>query len=85
MRINMRGGRLYITMVSGNAKVTMALSPEEALAIASYLQAKANVLIARGAYIGVRRSSRAGGSRAGEEAPRQVDEDSTAGEDVGEE
>lgn len=57
LRVNMRGGRIYITMTTGDTKVTMALTAEEALAVSSYLQAKAQAILSRGTFIGVRGTS----------------------------
>ena len=55
LRINMRGGRIYVTMsLATNGKITMALTPEEALAISTYLQAKAQYLLSKGAFIGIK-------------------------------
>ena len=59
-----------------NGKVTMALTPEEALAISTYLQAKAQYLLSKGGFIGVRgsttstkavkaKAARAGAAKAG--------------------
>ena len=100
LRVNLRGSRVYITMKSNGTSVTMALTPEEALALASYLQAKANIIIARGAFIGVKgqagqtkaaRTAKAGRkaeAKGGETtpAPKQTEEAGEVGEeDIGEE
>ena len=58
LRVNERGGRIYITMsLSVGNKITMALSADEAIALATYLQTKSQLILSKGGFIGVRGSS----------------------------
>lgn len=101
LRVNLRGNRIYITMATGGSKATMALTPEEALAVSSYIQAKAQAILSRGTYIGIRSATTTNkasktGKKVGKKpeakeetatAPKQV-EPETGGEgeeDIGEE
>lgn len=92
LRINMRNGRIYITMSTGNTKTTMALTADEALALSTYLQTKAQLILSRGGFIGVRGAStsttKAKASKAGKKAEAKGGEEVTAPkqvEDVGDE
>lgn len=94
LRVNARSGKIYITMSSMDNKITMALSADEALALASYLQTKSQLILSKGGFIGVRGSSTTTGKgskarKAGKKpaeakgeattAPKQVEETEEAG------
>lgn len=86
LRVNRREGRVYLTMSDSDKSVTMALPPEEALTLGTYLQVNAQAIISSmGAVIGSKRGRDSSAKAATAPRQRESEEVGIGDEDVSEE
>jgi hypothetical protein len=89
MRLNARDGKLFISLAKDNNTITMTLSIEEALVIATYLNSYAGQKLQSGLYIGSRQGTAGQGQAKGKKpvttAPKQVENTKVEEEETGDE